>query len=121
MTQSVFLRSHWKASKSIDWDLQQGTGTVRSAVRPPQESPVREKRSEVRYSSHLSRKALDKEKEMAPSSICAFDEQNSENLSLKDEELINKRLEMSSEDVISLAVYSSYFSSAFKLTNVSCL
>lgn len=91
-------QSHWKVSKNIDWDLQQGTGTVRSAVRPLQESPVSEKRSEVRYTSHLSRKALDKEKQKPPSSISAFDEQNSENLSIKDEELTDKRQQISTED-----------------------
>ncbi|PKU70101.1 serine/threonine-protein kinase 4 [Dendrobium catenatum] len=91
-------QSHWNVSKSIDWDSQQGRGTVRSAVKPLQDSTVREKRSEVRYASHLSRKALDKEKQKTPSSITAFDEQNSEDLYCQDEELKDKRQEISTED-----------------------
>ncbi|XP_020578422.1 serine/threonine-protein kinase 26-like [Phalaenopsis equestris] len=92
-------QSQWRASKSIDWDSQVGTGTVRSAVKSFQESPVREKRSEVQIASHLSQKAVDKEKQKFPSSISSFNEQNSENSFLKDEELKVERQEMTTEDV----------------------
>lgn len=87
-------------SKSIGWessmDVQQGTGTIRSSVKPFQDTPKREKKPELPYASNLLRRVVDREKQKTSSSISSLDEQNS--LFYKDEELKDKGPEMFAED-----------------------
>ncbi|KAK8954364.1 Mitogen-activated protein kinase kinase kinase YODA [Platanthera zijinensis] len=93
-------QSQRTVSKSIGWessmDVQQGTGTVRSSVKPFQDTPKREKRSEVPYASNLLRKVVDRDQHKTSSSISSLDEQNS--LFYTDEELKDKGQEVITED-----------------------
>ncbi|XP_077253889.1 uncharacterized protein LOC143892864 isoform X2 [Tasmannia lanceolata] len=70
--------SHGKVPRNASWDFSlggsQGTGTVRSAVRPPQVAGTREKKSDVPYSGIHPRKALDSGSKWLPASGSAVHE-----------------------------------------------
>lgn len=82
-------------------DGSQGTGTVRSVVKPPQVAMAREKRSDVSYSPNATRKTADKENPWMRASGNVFDESNSGTIFQKEaeSEQESKRLESSLEDV----------------------
>ena len=82
-------------------DGSQGTGTVRSVVKPPQVAMAREKRSDVSYSPNVIRKTAERENPWMPASGNAFDESNSGTILRKEaeSEQESKRLESSLEDV----------------------
>ncbi|XP_010943963.1 uncharacterized protein [Elaeis guineensis] len=81
-------------------DGSQGTGTVRSVVKPPQVAMAREKRSDVSYSPNVIRKTAERENPWMPASGNAFDESNSGTILPKEaeSEQESKRLESSLED-----------------------
>ncbi|EHA8587835.1 serine/threonine-protein kinase 3/4 [Cocos nucifera] len=81
-------------------DGSQGTGTVRSVVKPPQVAMARDKRSDVSYSSNVIRKTADRENPWMPASGNAFDGSNSGTILRKEaeSEQESKRLESSLED-----------------------
>ncbi|XP_008810547.2 serine/threonine-protein kinase 3/4 isoform X2 [Phoenix dactylifera] len=81
-------------------DGSQGTGTVRSVVKPPQVAMAREKRSDVSYHPNVTRKTADRENPWMPALGNTFDEANSGTILRKEaeSEQDSKRLESSLED-----------------------
>ncbi|XP_077243715.1 uncharacterized protein LOC143884175 isoform X2 [Tasmannia lanceolata] len=92
--------SHGKALKNAGWDFSMGssqsTGTVRSAVRPPQVAGTNEKKFDPPNSVH-PRKALDRGNQWLPSSGIALYVSSSE-VPLEKDERGDERQESSLED-----------------------
>ncbi|KAJ6823557.1 serine/threonine-protein kinase 4-like isoform X1 [Iris pallida] len=97
----TMLSSQGKIPRNASWDTpiegSQGTGTVRSAVKPPQVSTTREKRPDATCGANLMRKIPERE---VPTSTSTFGESASERVFHNDaeNEMDNRKLETAVED-----------------------
>jgi len=101
----LLQHSQGKAPRNSGWDsnidVVQGTGTIRSAVKPPPVAAARDKKSDSAYNLNLTRKLADGENRWMLASASALDESASGSIVQKDaqSELDNRRLENSADDV----------------------
>ncbi|XP_073005694.1 uncharacterized protein [Typha latifolia] len=99
----VALSSQGKVLKNASWevnaDMSEGTGTVRSSIKPPQIATMRERKTDVPYSPNTAKRTADRESQWVSVSRNASDESISANLlhnELKEQD--DKKSESSLED-----------------------
>ncbi|KAF8411130.1 hypothetical protein HHK36_003669 [Tetracentron sinense] len=101
--ETVRASSHGKPLRNAGWDFSmsgsQGTGTVRSAVKPPQVVGARENDSEISYNQSTPRKISDRGNQWWSASGSAVHESSDVSLAKEDRDPYDdERLENSHED-----------------------